>query len=91
MISIHKVLAVSFIMVTLDLFTTWCGLSIGLYEQNRLGGIPLLEYSVCIGATCLFYAYEKHYNMKHVISLLYALFPIVAVFNNLFFILLVLW
>ena len=82
-----KVITISFIMVTLDLLTTKYGLRFsGLYEANKFGNIPVIEYSVCILFTYLLYRYEKHFNKKHIISLLYAFLPIIAVINNLFFI-----
>ena len=74
-------------MVTLDLLTTKYGLQFpNLYEVNIYGNIPIIEYSVCILFTYLLYRYEKHFNIKHNISLLYAFLPIIAVINNLFFI-----
>lgn len=83
-----RIIAISFIMVTLDILTTRYGLNISdiLYERNMFGNIPIIEYSTCVGMTYLLYRYEKHFNMKHIISLFYALFPVVAVVNNLFFI-----
>jgi hypothetical protein len=73
-------------MVTLDLLTTRYGLSIGLYERNMFGNIPIIEYSLCLSLTYFLYTYEKHFNKKHIASLLYALLPVIAVINNLFLI-----
>lgn len=83
-----KVIIISFVMVTLDLLTTRYGLQfLDLYETNILGNIPIIEYPVCILSTYFIYKYEKHYNIKHIISLLYAFLPVIAVLNNLFLIL----
>jgi hypothetical protein len=81
-----RVVVISFIMVTLDLLTTRYGLSIGLYERNIFGNIPIIEYSLCLFLTYFLYRYEKYFNIKHVISVLFALLPVVAVINNLFLI-----
>lgn len=80
-------IGLSWVMVTLDLLTTRYVLQFpNVYEANKFGNIPIIEYSICILFTYLLYRYEKHFNMEHNISLLYAFLPIVAVLNNLFFI-----
>lgn len=81
-----RVVVISFIMVTLDLLITRYGLSIGLYEKNIFGNNPVIGYSVCLSLTYFLYMYEKHFNKKHIASLLYALLPVIAIINNLYLI-----
>jgi len=46
----------SWLGVTLDLYTTWAGITFfGCYETRVLGNIPLISYSAFIGLTLLFY------------------------------------
>lgn len=78
-------IGLSWVMVTLDLLTTRYGLQFpNVYEANKFGNTPILEYLVCILFTYLLHRYEKHFNLNHNISLLYAFLPIIAVINNLF-------
>lgn len=81
-----------FFWVAVDLWTTGIGLSMGFYEQNIYGNQPFLYYPAALFAVTICYLATlnaQKQNIKlltigsHLLTLMVASLPIVAVINNL--------
>jgi len=80
-------LMIGVITISLDLFTTELALlNPNNYEANLYGNMPLIYYPLTISCIYILYCFEEYYKLNHYISLIYSLFPLIAVINNLMYI-----
>jgi len=83
-INISLLFSGNILLITLDLFTTKLALTRPYtYEALPFGNNPYLEYPIIMGVTLIIYLWEKHYNIRHLISPCYCLLTLAPIINNL--------
>lgn len=79
------IIIINLIIITGDLMITGMALESGNFYETRIyGNNPLIYYSFYFISTSIIYLFEVKYTSHYYVSLIYAIFPFIAVIINLF-------